>query len=123
MDYDEKHVDLKWLKPRKENGAPVTKYIVEGRKHPSGEWVKMKDTPDTKTSVPWNEGDTYEFRVFAVNKAGVSQPCNATAPLLAKPRLCKRLTLILLLSSFCNRFDTLYAFIYDNSTPLLLIHM
>ena len=82
---------MKWLKPRKENGAPVTNYIIEGRKCPSGEWVKMKETPETKAAVPWKEGETYEFRVFAVNKAGISEPCQATMPLMAKPRLCKYL--------------------------------
>lgn len=88
-DYDEKHVDLKWVKPRKENGAPVKNYIIEGRKHPEGSWQTMKETPETKASVPWKEGETYEFRVMAVNKAGKSEPCTATAPILAKPRLCK----------------------------------
>ncbi|VDM35103.1 unnamed protein product, partial [Hydatigera taeniaeformis] len=88
-DYDEKHVDLKWVKPRKENGAPVKNYIVEGRKHPEGSWLTMKETSETKASVPWKEGETYEFRVMAVNKAGKSEPCTATAPMLAKPRLLK----------------------------------
>ncbi|VDL60884.1 unnamed protein product, partial [Hymenolepis diminuta] len=88
-DYDENHVDLKWIKPRKENGAPVKNYIIEGRKHPDGSWITMKETPDTKASVPWKEGETYQFRVTAVNKAGKSEPCIATAPIIAKPRLLK----------------------------------
>ncbi|CDS41841.2 expressed conserved protein [Echinococcus multilocularis] len=88
-DYDEKHVDLKWVKPRKENGAPVKNYIIEGRKHPEGAWITLQETKETKASVPWKEGETYEFRVMAVNKAGKSEPSTATAPVLAKPRLLK----------------------------------
>uniref|UniRef100_A0A5K3EN24 non-specific serine/threonine protein kinase n=1 Tax=Mesocestoides corti TaxID=53468 RepID=A0A5K3EN24_MESCO len=88
-DYDAEHVDLNWVKPRKENGAPVKNYIIETRKHPDKSWVTVKETPDTKASIPWKEGETYEYRVIAVNKAGKSDPCTATAPIIAKPRFLK----------------------------------
>lgn len=45
-----------------------------------------------KTSVPEAtveglvEGNIYQFRVRAVNKAGFSDPSDATEPHLAKPR-------------------------------------
>ncbi|VDK78974.1 unnamed protein product [Dibothriocephalus latus] len=89
VDYDVDHADLKWVKPRKENGAPIKHYIIESRKKPDSEWKKVKEVTETKASVPWKEDEVYEFRVMAVNKAGVSEPSVATTPMVAKHKLLK----------------------------------
>lgn len=89
VDFNERQVELKWVKPRKENGAPVKSYIVEARMKSDNSWITVKETPDTKVNIPWKEGETYEYRVSAINKAGKSEPCAATVPMIAKARFCK----------------------------------
>ena len=54
--------------------------------------VKKKRVPasETSTTVPdLKEGQQYEFRVRAINKAGPSQPSDATKPIIAKCRFVK----------------------------------
>lgn len=40
VDWDKDHVDLKWQKPIKDGGAPITGYIIEKREVGSPKWVK-----------------------------------------------------------------------------------
>ncbi len=47
----------------------------------------MLEGDATKASVPGlKEGQTYEFRVKAVNKAGPGEPSEASKPIIAKDR-------------------------------------
>ncbi|KAI5639981.1 immunoglobulin i-set domain-containing protein [Phthorimaea operculella] len=87
-DWDKDHVDLKWTPPREDGGAPITGYIVE-KKDKFGNWEKAVEVPagQTTATVPdLIEGQTYEFRVKAVNKAGPGEPSESTHPIVAKPR-------------------------------------
>lgn len=59
------------------------------KKDKYGQWEKALEVPADATSatVPdLTEGQTYEFRVKAVNKAGPSEPSEATVPIVAKAR-------------------------------------
>ena len=87
-DYNENKVDLKWDPPKNDGGSPLVKYIVE-KKDKYGGWDKACEVPGdaTKCSVPdLIEGETYEFRVRAVNLAGPGLPSDATAPVTVKAR-------------------------------------
>ncbi|CAH2099215.1 unnamed protein product [Euphydryas editha] len=87
-DWDKDHVDLKWSPPQSDGGAPIEGYIVE-KKDKFGNWEKALEVPADKTTctVPdLVEGQTYEFRVRAVNKAGPGVPSDSTHPIVAKPR-------------------------------------
>ncbi|VDQ04956.1 unnamed protein product [Trichobilharzia regenti] len=88
-DWDRDHADLKWLPPRRDNGAPITKYIVEGKTKSKNKWETIKEVTDPKAKVDLKEGEEYEFRVIAVNKAGKSEPSEVSKALVAKPRLLK----------------------------------
>ncbi|CAG2106083.1 unnamed protein product, partial [Medioppia subpectinata] len=88
-DWDKDHVDLQWTPPESDGGAPIEGYVIEKRKKGTHKWQKAKTlhTPDTKATVPdLEEGEEYEFRVIAVNKAGPSEPSEASRPVIAKPR-------------------------------------
>src|SRR5699024_7708647 len=88
-DWDKDHVDLSWAPPANDGGAPITGYIIEKRKKGTHKWHKAKELkqPDTSATVPdLEEGEEYEFRVIAVNKAGPSEPSDPSRPVIAKPR-------------------------------------
>lgn len=88
-DWDKDHVDLAWTPPENDGGSPIESYIVE-KKDRYGQWEKACEVPaDTpcKATVPdLLEGQVYEFRVRAVNKAGPGEPSDTTPPITAKPR-------------------------------------
>ena len=92
VDWDEHKVDLKWAAPKNDGGAPITGYVIEKKEklHSSWEEVLTTNTPDCKATVPdLKEGNTYQFRVRAVNKAGPGDPSDSTKPHLAKARYAK----------------------------------
>lgn len=91
---------LKWDKPLKDGNAPITGYIIEKKDPISGQWVKAAEVPGREGRVGGLiEGQKYEFRVTAVNKAGPGEPSEATAPHLAKPKFCKLVLCVLIFLS------------------------
>ncbi|KAL3252348.1 hypothetical protein MRX96_017667 [Rhipicephalus microplus] len=88
-DWDKDHMDLKWQPPLKDGGAPIEKYIVEKKEKDSPVWTKaaVVDGKTCEARVPdLIPGETYEFRVRAVNAAGPGEPSDTTKPMVAKPR-------------------------------------
>ncbi|RWS24197.1 twitchin-like protein, partial [Leptotrombidium deliense] len=88
-DWSEKHVDLKWKAPLDDGGAPITGYIIEKKEKYGGSWQQCltTNTPATTAKVEGlTKGQTYQFRVIAVNKAGPGEPSQPTKPHLAKER-------------------------------------
>lgn len=91
-DWDKDHADLKWDKPDNDGGAPITSYIIEFKEKFGQEWSKGIEVPGdqfTGTVPGLKEGQQYEFRVRAVNKAGPGEPSDATKPIIAKSRFVK----------------------------------
>lgn len=89
--WDKDFVELKWAKPKKDGGSPITGYIIE-KKSRFGPWEKAIELhgDDNKAIVPdLIEGTEYEFRVVAVNKAGPSEPSDASAPVVCNARFVK----------------------------------
>lgn len=92
VDWDKDHADLKWTKPDDDGGAEITEYVIEVKDKFSKEWVKTKKVPADTTSTTVDglkEGQQYEFRVRAVNKAGPGEPSDVTKPIIAKSRFVK----------------------------------
>ena len=92
VDWDSGNVDLSWNPPRRDGGAPITGYIIEKKPKNSPIWEEAArvEGKDTRATVPGlKDGEEYEFRVTAVNKAGPSEPSEPCAPFLARPKYCK----------------------------------
>ena len=80
---------MAWKPPSSDGGAPIEKYLIEKREKGKGTWVKAAEGAflNNKASVVGlSEGKEYEFRIFAINKAGPGQPSGITRPQIAKPR-------------------------------------
>lgn len=93
VDWDKDHVDIDWKPPENDGGAPVEKYIIE-KKDKHGKWAKAVEVPadQNKATVPdLIEGEEYQFRVVAVNKAGPGEPSEPSDRVIAKPRNCKKI--------------------------------
>lgn len=77
------YVDLKWEAPVSDGGSRITGYVVEKREVGSAIWIKCNDynVTDTEyTVLHLIERGDYEFRIFAVNAAGRSEPSSCTTP-------------------------------------------
>ncbi|KHN73749.1 Twitchin [Toxocara canis] len=88
VDWDKDHVDLEWKAPANDGGAPIESYVVE-KKDKFGDWIPCATVPGnvTKATAPnLTAGETYQFRVRAVNKAGKGEPSDPTGDVIAKPR-------------------------------------
>lgn len=88
VDWDKDHADLKWTPPLDDGGAPIDEYLIE-MKAGNGEWIPAKKVPAdqlTATVDDLKPGQTYQFRVKALNKAGESRPSDPSKAMIAKPR-------------------------------------
>lgn len=92
IDYDNKSVTLKWAPPDTDGGRPITHYVIEMKDKFSPDWNEVakteNNTPEHKVEG-LKEKMIYQFRVRAVNKAGKSNPSEATDNHLCKHRNCK----------------------------------
>lgn len=88
-DWSANHVELKWTEPPSDGGSPITGYIVEVKDKYSPLWEKAIETTSPTPSAAVHgliEGNEYQFRVIAVNKAGQSVPSEPGKTFVAKPR-------------------------------------
>ncbi|RWS15514.1 twitchin-like protein, partial [Dinothrombium tinctorium] len=91
VDYDKNFVKLQWDPPLRNGGAPITGYIIE-KKDKHGNWVKAVEVPDNSCQGKVSglvEGEKYEFRVRAVNKAGPGAASESSGVHTAKPKSLK----------------------------------
>ncbi|KAL3252351.1 hypothetical protein MRX96_017670 [Rhipicephalus microplus] len=89
VDYDNTKVDLKWDKPENDGGRPILQYIVEKKEKHSSDWVEALKTPGDKCEATVDglkENSVMQFRVRAVNKAGVGEPSEPTENHIVKHR-------------------------------------
>merc|ERR1712179_808212 len=75
---------LTWTASKNSGGLPL-EYLVEKYIVASDSWVKQAITSNTELLVnDLEEGKEYEFRVFAQNEIGESDPLSTGKPILAK---------------------------------------
>ena len=88
-DWDNISVLLKWDPPVHDGGREITHYIVEQKGKYDIDFVEVltTDQPVCEGGVGnLKEGQTYQWRVRAVNKAGKSKPSEPTPVHIAKHR-------------------------------------
>ncbi|XP_076471204.1 twitchin-like [Babylonia areolata] len=84
----EDSITLTWDAPRKDGGSPIKGYVLEKREKGDKKWTKanVQDILDTEFTVKNLKMDKgYEFRVAAVNKAGVGEFSDETGTLKPAP--------------------------------------
>ena len=82
-------MQLKWEAPQFDGGRKITHYVVEQKGKYDLDFVEVHQTdgPQCQANIEnLKEGQIYEWRVRAVNKAGKSQPSEPTPRHTAKHR-------------------------------------
>ncbi|MDE2795964.1 MAG: fibronectin type III domain-containing protein [Gemmatimonadota bacterium] len=75
---DPRSIMLTWRAPEYDGGAPVAVYQIEAS-HDGEEWAVLDMTPDTEPEYlhfGLTPGDTWYYRVSAMNEAGTGAPSN-----------------------------------------------
>ena len=74
---------LQWQPPKSDGGSPITNYIIERKTRKDRKWIRVNkdNVTDTEFTVPdLTDGEEYEFRITAENKAGPGQPSSPSKP-------------------------------------------
>ena len=92
VDWSENHMDLEWKEPIDDGGSPITGYIIEKRSRNNMEWMQCGQIEGNRckgTAKNLTEGEEYQFRIIALNKAGPSEPGQPSKWKEARPRFRK----------------------------------
>jgi len=87
-------ITIGWEKVEIDGGSPITGYIVERRKYNTAAWKRCNTISSLVTwhadyglrycATGLREGNEYEFRVIACNKAGLGAPSRPSRPFMAR---------------------------------------
>lgn len=84
---------IEWLKPESDGGSPLLHYLVERRERKSARWVKVnRDGAHLDTTLKVSgltEGNIYQFRVTAINKAGESEASEVSLYVVCRVPTCE----------------------------------
>ncbi|CAM9421840.1 unnamed protein product [Lampetra fluviatilis] len=85
-DPNRNYVIVSWKPPSGQGGSPITGYFVERREVNTEKWVSCNDAPVLYArwvAAGLVECHSYQFRVRAVNAAGLSLPSRPSEPVIA----------------------------------------
>jgi len=97
VDYDRSKALLEWTKPQTDGGYAITHYRVEKKETTKDSWCEAAYVPvrdceqvDEFRFRVWlqklQNGKWYEFRVYAENRAGLSDPSAKSPEFLCRPK-------------------------------------
>ena len=92
VDWSEDHMVLEWNEPLDDGGSPITGYIIEQKSRHDLEWTQAGQIEGNRRKGTVNgltEGEEYQFRIIALNKAGPSEPGQPSRPKEARARFSK----------------------------------
>ena len=84
---------IEWLKPESDGGSPILHFLVERREKKSARWVKVNRDGTLVDSMlkvsDLTEGNIYQFRVTAINKAGEGEASEVSLYVICRVPTCK----------------------------------
>lgn len=83
---------VSWKEPSDDGKSPILGYMVEKRETKEISWTKLNRKPLLERTLEvggLSEGVQYEFRVIAVNKAGLGKPSEPSTAASALDPLCE----------------------------------
>lgn len=86
------HMTVSWKAPVNDGKATILGYMVEKRETQDLNWAKVNRRPVIVRTIKaggLTEGSEYEFRIIALNKAGLGKPSDPSAGVLAVDPVCK----------------------------------
>uniref|UniRef100_A0A8C5F1M7 Titin n=1 Tax=Gopherus evgoodei TaxID=1825980 RepID=A0A8C5F1M7_9SAUR len=78
---------IRWEEPYHDGGSKITGYWIEKKERNTILWVKENNVPSFECNYKVTglvEGLEYQFRVYALNAAGVSKASEASRPIVAQ---------------------------------------
>ncbi|XP_055512003.1 myomesin-3 [Leucoraja erinacea] len=88
-DVDRDYVLVAWKPPSADGGSAVMGYLIDRREVGTEEWVQCNHIPEKTCKFPalgLCENHTYQFRVRAVNAAGISRASRVSEPVTVTDR-------------------------------------
>ncbi len=83
---------VSWKAPVDDGKATILGYMVEKRETQDLNWAKVNRKPVIDRTIKaggLTEGSEYEFRVIALNKAGLGKPSDPSVGVLTVDPVCK----------------------------------
>jgi hypothetical protein len=72
-----KAIELSWLPPLEDGGRPILGYRIDYKLTADPDWIKVARIPSSETTITVEDlkpGESYDFRIVAINKAGFGPP-------------------------------------------------